>query len=65
MGVLIKNGTSVTAENEFRGDVYIAGEKIIAIGGKLGNRPEDEVIEEIPKLAEAGYPTMKLFMAYK
>ena len=27
--------------------------------------PRDEVIEEIPKLAEAGYPTMKLFMAYK
>ncbi len=27
--------------------------------------PRDEVIEEIPMLAEAGYPTMKLFMAYK
>lgn len=27
--------------------------------------PRDEVIEEIPKLAEAGYPTMKMFMAYK
>lgn len=27
--------------------------------------PREEVIEEIPKLAEAGYPTMKLFMAYK
>ncbi|MGI6731165.1 MAG: dihydropyrimidinase [Anaerovoracaceae bacterium] len=27
--------------------------------------PRPEVIEEIPKLAEAGYPTMKLFMAYK
>ncbi|NLD19475.1 MAG: dihydropyrimidinase [Clostridiales bacterium] len=27
--------------------------------------PTDEVIEGIPKLAEAGYPTMKLFMAYK
>ena len=28
--------------------------------------PRDEVIEEIPKLAEAGYPTMKkLFAAYK
>ena len=27
--------------------------------------PRDEVIEEIPKLAEAGFPTMKLFMAYK
>lgn len=27
--------------------------------------PRDEVIDEIPRLAEAGYPTMKLFMAYK
>ena len=26
--------------------------------------PRPEVIEEIPSLAEAGYPTMKLFMAY-
>lgn len=155
MGVLIKNGTIVTAENEFKGDIYVAGEKIIAIGTRLGCRPEDDVIDaegkyvlpggvdqhvhfsftyngskvrgfetsnaaavggtttliefvnqekgrglietledykasdaegiamvdyafhsvmtdprdeviaEIPKLAEAGYPTMKLFMAYK
>jgi len=27
--------------------------------------PRDEVIEEMPKLVEAGYTTMKLFMAYK
>lgn len=27
--------------------------------------PREEVIEEIPSLVEAGYPTMKLFMAYK
>ena len=27
--------------------------------------PRPEVIDEIPSLAEAGYPTMKLFMAYK
>ena len=27
--------------------------------------PRPEVIEEIPKLAEVGYPVMKLFMAYK
>jgi dihydropyrimidinase len=27
--------------------------------------PRDEVIEEIPDLVKAGYPTMKLFMAYK
>lgn len=27
--------------------------------------PRDEVIEEIPDLVKAGFPTMKLFMAYK
>lgn len=27
--------------------------------------PREEVFEEIPALAKAGYPTMKLFMAYK
>ncbi len=27
--------------------------------------PRDDVIMEIPRLADAGYPTMKLFMAYK
>jgi len=27
--------------------------------------PRPEVIDEIPRLADAGYPTMKLFMAYK
>lgn len=27
--------------------------------------PRPEVIDEIPELAKAGYPTMKLFMAYK
>ena len=27
--------------------------------------PRDEVIDEIPRLVDAGYPTLKLFMAYK
>ena len=27
--------------------------------------PRPEVIEEVPDLAKAGYPVMKLFMAYK
>ena len=54
MGVLIKNGTIVTAENEFKGDVYIAGEKIIAIGAKLGSRPDDEVIDATGKYVLPG-----------
>ncbi|HUM55839.1 MAG TPA: dihydropyrimidinase [Bacillota bacterium] len=154
MSVLIKNGTILTAEEEFEGDIFIKAEKIEALGKELpykadevidakgkyilpggvdqhvhfsftykGSKvrgfetsnaaavggtttliefvnqeqgkglvesideyrkkdadgiamvdysfhsvmtdPRDEVIEEIPKLAEAGYPTMKLFMAYK
>lgn len=155
MAVLIKDGIVVTAENEFKADVSIEGERIAAIGENLhasegdeiidaagkyilpggvdqhvhfsftykGSKvrgfetsnaaavggtttliefvnqekgkglietienyrktdadgiamvdysfhsvmtdPREEVIEEIPKLAEAGYPTMKLFMAYK
>lgn len=154
MSVLIKNGTIVTADSEFKGDIYVEGESIKAIGEELemqadevvdatgkyilpggvdqhvhfsftykGSKvrgfetsnaaavggtttliefvnqvqgkglvesiddyrktdadgiamvdyafhsvmtdPRPEVIEEIPKLADAGYPTMKLFMAYK
>lgn len=154
MSVLIKNGTLVTAENEFQADLYLEGETIKAIGAGLsleadevvdamgkyvlpggvdqhvhfsfnykGSKvrgfetshaaavggtttlvefvnqepgkglvasiddyrrtdadgiamvdysfhsvmtdPRPEVIDEIPQLAAAGYPTMKLFMAYK
>ncbi|HPO04519.1 MAG TPA: amidohydrolase family protein, partial [Bacillota bacterium] len=154
MSVLIKNGTIVTAEGEFAGDIFVEGESISAVGEGLklqadeivdatgkyilpggvdqhvhfsftykGSKvrgfetsnaaavggtttliefvnqvqgkglvesideyrktdadgiamvdyafhsimtdPRPEVIEEIPRLAEAGYPTMKLFMAYK
>jgi dihydropyrimidinase len=154
MSVLIKNGIIVTEENEFKGDIFLHGETIKAIGENLnmeadevidaqgkyilpggvdqhvhfsfsykGSKvrgfetsnaaalggtttviefvnqtqgkglvesiddyrktdvdgiamvdysfhsvmtdPRPEVIEEIPKLAQAGYPTMKLFMAYK
>lgn len=155
MKTLIKNGTILTTENEFKSDILIVGEKIAAIGTDLsaegvdkvidaegkyvfpggidqhvhysfvykGSKvrgfetsnapavggtttviefvnqvqgkgliesidefkdsavdgvamvdygfhivmtdPRPEVIEEIPKLAEAGYPTLKLFMAYK
>lgn len=155
MKTLIKNGTILTAENEFAADVLVEGEKIAAIGVNLPQSGADkvinaagkyvmpggidqhvhysfvykgskvrgfettdacaiggtttvvefvnqvkgkgllesleeykksdaegiamvdyafhpvmtdarpEVVDEIPKLAEAGYPTMKLFMAYK
>lgn len=154
MKTLIKNGTVVTSDNQFKGDIFVDGESIKAIGRELtveadrdidaegkyvlpggidqhvhfsfvykGSKvrgfetsnaaalggtttviefvnqvkgkgliesledykqtdaegismvdygfhvvmtdPRPEVIDEIPRLADAGYPTMKLFMAYK
>ncbi|MDD5986390.1 MAG: dihydropyrimidinase [Eubacteriales bacterium] len=154
MKTLIKNGTVLTAEGEFRGDILLNGESIAAVGSGIpaeadeiidaegkyvmpggvdqhvhfsftykGSKvrgfetsnaaavggtttvlefvnqvrgkgliesiedyrktdadgismvdygfhvvmtdPRDEVIDEIPQLAKAGYPTMKLFMPYK
>ena len=154
MRTLIKNGTVVTSNNEYKADVLIEGEKIVQIGNNIdgtfdnivdakgkyvlpggvdqhvhfsfefnGSKvrgfessasavvggtttviefvnqlkgkglvesiedyrkanadgiasvdysfhsvmtdPRPEVFEEIPELAKAGYPTMKLFMAYK
>lgn len=35
MGILIKNGTILTAENEFKADILVEGEKIVAIGEHL------------------------------
>jgi dihydropyrimidinase len=44
VNTLIKNGTIVTAEGEYRGDVYIEGETISQIGVKL-DLPADTVID--------------------
>lgn len=44
MRTLIKNGTIVTTENEFKADVLINGTKIEAIGRRL-NAEADEVID--------------------
>ncbi|MCJ7795478.1 MAG: hypothetical protein MUQ56_01690, partial [Thermoleophilia bacterium] len=38
MSLLIKNGTMVTAADEYRADVLVDGGKIIAIGGGLDDR---------------------------
>lgn len=40
MGTIIKNGTIVTAADQFRGDILIEGEKIAAIGTGIGGRGE-------------------------
>ena len=44
MSILIKNGHLVNAAEDFKGDIYIEGEKIVEIGEHLG-READEVID--------------------
>ena len=43
MGTLIKNGTVITATEQFTGDILIEGEKITAIGNGLESRAEEVV----------------------
>ncbi len=47
MGILIKNGTILTALDELRGDVYCADGKIVAVGGDLTELRQsgDELID--------------------
>src|SRR6186713_2655213 len=44
MSVLIKNGTIVTATDQYVGDVFVDGEKITTIGSAL-TMPADRVID--------------------
>jgi len=44
MGILIKNGTIVTALNEYKADILIEGEKIAAIGQNL-NASGNEIVD--------------------
>lgn len=44
MSILIKNGTILTAMEEFQGDILIEGEKVIAIGKGLDQRA-DEIVD--------------------
>ena len=53
MSTLIKNGTIVTAYDEFVGDIYIEGEKIAAIGASL-NLSADRVIDADGKFVIPG-----------
>jgi dihydropyrimidinase len=47
MGLLIKNGTIITALDEIQGDIYCDGDTIAAVGGDLDDRKQagDEVID--------------------
>lgn len=43
MSVLIKNGTIVTSEGEFQGDIYVEGESIKAIGKDVEYQADETV----------------------
>ncbi len=45
MGVLIRNGTILTAIDEMRGDVLCQDGKIVAVGPNLEGRADDEIID--------------------
>src|SRR5687767_11629486 len=53
MSILIKNGTVVTATDQYAGDVFIDGEKITTIGTAL-TMPADKVIDARGKLVLPG-----------
>ena len=48
MTLLIKGGTIVTATDQYKGDVFVDGEKISTIGTSL-TRPADRVIDAAGK----------------
>jgi dihydropyrimidinase len=55
MGMLIKGGEIVTAENRMRGDIFIEDETISAIGTGLAIPPGTEVIDAAGKLIFPGF----------
>ena len=53
MSLLIKNGTIVTASDQYKGDVFVEGEKISTIGTSL-TMPADRVIDATGKYVLPG-----------
>src|SRR3954471_14902508 len=53
MSILIKNGRVITATDDYHADVYIEGEKVIAIGKDL-NVTADQTIDAAGKLVMPG-----------
>ena len=45
MAILIKNGIVVTSDNEFKADVYVDGESIVAVGENLPAADGDEIVD--------------------
>lgn len=53
MGLLIKNGTIITASNEFEGDILVENEKIVAIAESI-DEADHEVVDASGKLVMPG-----------
>jgi dihydropyrimidinase len=54
LGILIKNGTIVTACDLFKGDIHIEGETIAKIGAGLAAAPGDTVVDASGKYVMPG-----------
>jgi dihydropyrimidinase len=55
MPLLIKNGDIVTADSRARGDIYVEGETIAAVGPSLEAPPGTEVIDATGRLVFPGF----------
>ncbi len=64
--LLIRNGTVVTAEREFTGDVLCEGEKIVAVGEGLAVPEGAEVIDATGKLVFPGFidPHVHIYLPF-
>jgi len=65
-GLLIKNGRIVTADADFTGDIYCAGETITRLGRDLEAPPGTEVIDATGKLVFPGFidPHVHIYLPF-
>lgn len=66
MALLIRNGTIVTADAEYRADIYAAGETITRIGTNLEAPPNTEVIDATGKYVFPGFidPHVHIYLPF-
>src|SRR5438552_16243356 len=66
MPLLIKNGRVVTADGDFTGDLFCAGETITRIGKDLEAPPGAEVIDATGKLVFPGFidPHVHIYLPF-
>jgi dihydropyrimidinase len=65
-GLLIRNGRIVTADTDFIGDIYCAGEMITQLGRDLDAPPGTEVIDATGKLVFPGFidPHVHIYLPF-